>query len=119
MPLASGEQRVMKLRLLAITTAAMLLSACGAVKIAKINADPSHYRNRTVRVNGTVVTSVGIMNTGGYQVEDDTGKIFVVSRTGVPSRGSRVTVTGTVVNAAQVLGTPMGTAIREQSHEVK
>jgi hypothetical protein len=109
----------MKPRLLATAAAAMLLSACGAVKIARINADPSHYRNRTVRVTGTVVTSVGLMNTGGYQVEDDTGKIYVVSKTGVPSRGSHVTVTGTVISAAQVLGTPLGTTIREHSHQVR
>jgi hypothetical protein len=99
--------------------AALFLSACGTVKIARINADPSRYRNRTVRVTGNVVNSVGLLSTGGYQLEDDTGKIYVVSRAGVPSRGSHVTVTGTVVSGAEVLGTPVGTTIREQSHKLK
>lgn len=98
---------------------ALLLSACGAVKIGRINADPSRYRNQTVRVSGTVVNSVGALGTGGYQVEDGTGSIFVISRKGVPSRGSRVIVTGKVFPGAEVLGQSVGTAIREQSHTVK
>jgi hypothetical protein len=100
--------------------AMLLLSGCaGAVKIGRINADPSRYRNQMVRVSGTVVNSVGALGTGGYQVEDGTGSIFVISRKGVPSRGSRVTVTGKVFPGAEVLGQPVGTAIREQSHTVK
>jgi len=95
------------------------LSACGAVKIGRINADPSRYYNRTVRVDGTVVNSVGILGTGGYQLEDETGKIYVLSRTGVPSSGSRVSVTGSVIGGAQVLGRPLGTAIREEHHDVR
>lgn len=87
--------------------------------IARINADPSRFRNQTVRVTGNVVTSVGVLGTGGYQVEDGTGRIYVISRTGVPSRGSRVTVTGRVVPGAEVLGQSVGTTIRETHHSVK
>jgi hypothetical protein len=99
--------------------AALLFSACGPVKIGRINADPSRYRNQTVRVTGTVVNSVGLLGRGGYQVEDGTGSIYVISRSGVPSRGSRVTVTGKVFPGAEVLGQSVGTAIRERSHSVK
>jgi hypothetical protein len=99
--------------------AALLLTGCGTVTIARINADPSRFQNRTVHVSGTVVTSVGILGTGGYQVDDGTGKIIVISRSGVPSGGSHVEVTGAVVGGAQVLGTSVGTAIREQHHKVK
>src|SRR5690348_6065688 len=95
------------------------LSGCAGVTIARINADPSRYYNRTVRVEGTVVTSVGFLGTGGYQLDDGTGKIYVVSRTGVPSGGSRVEVTGTVVGGAQILGRTVGTAIREEHHTVR
>jgi hypothetical protein len=102
-----------------VAASAFILASCGSVKIASINADPSHFRNRTVNVTGTVVTSVGLMNTGGYQIDDGTGKIFVVSRAGVPSRGSKVTVTGVVAPGVEVLGQPVGTAIREKSHTVK
>jgi hypothetical protein len=74
----------------------VLLTGCGAVKIGRIHADLSRYQNRVVHVNGTVTNSVGVLGTGGYQLEDETGKIYVVSRSGVPSRGSRVKVTGVV-----------------------
>jgi hypothetical protein len=98
---------------------ALLLAGCGSVKIGRINADPSRYRNRTVSVSGTVTNSIGVLGTGGYQIEDDTGKIYVLSQSGVPSRGSRVKVTGTVSPGAQVLGASVGTVIRERSHRVK
>ena len=98
---------------------AILGSGCGSVKIGRITADPSRFRNQTVHVTGKVVTSVGVLGTGGYQIEDETGKIFVISRSGVPSRGSRVTVTGKVMPGAEVLGQAVGTAIREDRHQVK
>jgi hypothetical protein len=97
----------------------LLSMACAPVTIARINADPSRYYRKTIRVHGTVTTSVGLLGTGGYQIDDGTGKIFVLSRSGVPSSGSRVLVTGSVIGGAEVLGRPVGTAIREQSHKVK
>ena len=97
----------------------VLLTGCGAVKIGRINADPSRYQNRVVHVSGTVTNSVGVLGTGGYQLEDETGKIYVVSRSGVPSRGSRVKVTGVVSPGVQVLGQSLGVAIREERHTLK
>jgi hypothetical protein len=97
----------------------VFLSACGSIKIARINADPSRYANRTVTVTGKVVNSVGVLGTGGYQLEDNTGRIYVLSRSGVPSRGSVVKVTGPVSPGVQVLGNPVGVAIKEQQHRVK
>jgi hypothetical protein len=100
--------------------AAALLSACGTVKIARINADPSRYRNRDVRVEGSVTNSFGALGTGGYQVDDGTGRIYVLSTgSGVPSKGSRVAVNGTVMNGATVMGKSYGTAIREHNHRVR
>jgi hypothetical protein len=108
-----------KLTLAPALVAAALLSACGPVRIARITADPSRYQNRTVRVSGTVVTGVGILGKGGYQIDDGTGKLYVISTTGVPSKGARVTVTGSVIGGANILGTSVGTALREQHHKVK
>ncbi|MBV8731345.1 MAG: hypothetical protein JO336_16175 [Acidobacteriia bacterium] len=97
----------------------LILAGCAPVTVAHINQDPARFRNQVVHVNGTVVTSAGILGTGGYQIDDGTGRILVLSRAGVPASGSRVSVTGSVVNAAVVLGQPLGTAIREQSHKIK
>src|SRR3954466_9711835 len=97
----------------------LLLAGCGSVRIGRIPADPSRYANRTVSVRGTVTNSVGLLGTGGYQIEDETGKIYVISRRGVRSRGSRVSVTGVVSPGVQVLGNPLGVAIREERHRVR
>ncbi len=99
--------------------AALLLAACGSVKIGRINADPTRYQNKTVRVTGTVTQSMGVLSTGGYQIQDDSGKIYVISGTGVPSKGSTVTVKGRVQSGVNILGRAYGTAIREQSHSVQ
>ncbi len=109
----------MKQRWTVAALAAILLSACGTVKIGRINADPTRYRNRTVRVAGTVTNAVGILGTGGYQIQDETGRLYVLSTTGVPARGSRVTVTGNVISGANVMGHAIGTAVREQHHKVR
>ena len=109
----------MNRKLLTVLAGVVILAGCGSVKIGRINSDPSRYRNQTVHVTGTVVNSVGLLNTGGYQIEDGTGKIYVISRSGVPSRGSHVTVTGTVMPGSQILGNTVGAAIREESHRVK
>jgi len=102
-----------------MAAAALVLSACAPMTIGRITSDPSRFRNQTVHVSGTVTNSVGLMGKGGYQIEDQTGRIYVISGSGVPSRGSRVTVTGRVLPGAEVLGTAVGVAIREDSHKVK
>lgn len=104
---------------LCMAAIAIVLAGCAPMTIGRITADPSRFRNQTVRVSGTVTNSVGVMGKGGYQIEDPTGKIYVVSGSGVPSRGSRVTVKGRVLPGAEVLGTAVGVTIREESHTVK
>ena len=99
--------------------AVILLAGCAPVTIGRITADPSRYRNKSVTVEGTVTNSVGVMGKGGYQIDDGTGSIYVISGSGVPSRGSRVEVTGRVSPGVEVLGTPVGVAIREANHKLK
>ncbi len=97
----------------------LMLAGCGFIPIGRVTADPSRYMNRTVHVSGRVTNSFGILGTGGYQVEDRTGKIYVISGTGVPSKGAQVEVTGQVMNGIEVGGRPIGTAIRESHHRVR
>jgi hypothetical protein len=101
-----------------LVLAAGVLAGCAPMTIGRITADPSRYQNRSLRVTGTVTNSVGVMGKGGYQIEDSTGRIYVISGRGVPSRGSRVTVTGRVEPGVQMLGIPVGVTIREDSHKV-
>lgn len=99
--------------------AAMLLSACGSVKIGRLRAEPYRFQNRTVRVEGNVTKSVGAIVAGVYEVQDDTGKIYVLSNGGVPPKGSRVKLEGTLINGINVGSLSIGTAIRERNHRVK
>ncbi|HKZ69689.1 MAG TPA: hypothetical protein VJ020_06400 [Anaerolineales bacterium] len=109
-----------KARFLLLLAAGLVLTACeGVTKISEVKNDPSKFRNKTVRVMGTVTNSVGVLSTGGYEIEDDTGKIFVVSNQGVPARGAQVIVEGSVFSGAMVLGQAIGVAIRETKHQVR
>ena len=97
----------------------LLLSSCGYTKIGKITADPARFRNQTVRVEGRVTNSFGALSVGGYQIQDDTGKIFVLSNRGVPSSGAKVAVSGTVIEGVTVMGRSFGTTIQEHDHRVQ
>ena len=99
--------------------AAVLLTACEEAKISQIKADPNHYQNKTVVVDGTVTNSFGALIAGVYEVEDETGKIVVISNGGVPTKGARVAVKGKVMNGVTVMGRNYGTAIRESDHKVR
>jgi len=86
-----------------VTLRAVLLSAVLAVvasgcatSIRQVMADPSHYRNREVKVSGHVADSYSIVGRGAYRLEDDSGQLWVVSDRGVPRKGAHVTVRGTI-----------------------
>jgi hypothetical protein len=118
-----GRRRVsmsMRKRFITAILAGLMLTGCATTRIGRINADPSRYQNRDVRVEGNVVSSFGALGAGGYQIDDGTGKIYVISTgSGVPSKGSRVEVNGTVTGGATVFGKSYGTAIREHGHKVR
>ena len=99
--------------------AALLLSGCGSTKIGRILADPARYNSRNVSVEGRVTNVVGAFVAGLYEVEDETGKIYVLSSRGVPNKGVRVKVDGNVTPGLNVMGKSWGTTIRERGHKVK
>jgi len=106
-----------KASLLVICT--VVLSGCGTVRINRILADPARYHNRPVTVEGRVTSVAGALNMGVYQVDDGSGKIYVVSNRGVPARDARVKVEGMVTPGVNVMGMTMGTAITERGHRVR
>ena len=103
---------------------AVVLTGCGPTRIGRILAEPSRYQNRNVTVEGRVTTAYGAsipgLNIPGvYQVEDETGKILVLSTRGVPGKDARVQVKGTVTPGLNIGGRSLGTAIRERNHRVR
>ena len=94
--------------------ATLLLTACPSqTNISKINADPDRYRNKEIGIAGTVTDSYGVMGAGAYEIDDGTGKIWVATRRGVPSRGSRVGAKGYVHNGFSFGGRSYGTVLEE------
>lgn len=110
---------MMKRISLLIVPAALLLTGCGSTRIGRIIADPARYQNRNVTVEGRVTNVVGAFVAGVYEVQDESGKIYVLSSRGVPSKGARVQVKGNVTPGINVLGRSFGTTIRESDHKVR
>jgi hypothetical protein len=81
----------------------LVLMSAGAVgcatRINSVLADPSKYRNREVKVSGTVLDSYAIAGRGAYQLEDGTGRLWVITDRGVPRKGARVTARGVIREA--------------------
>ena len=82
-------------RVSAALLGAILITGCAArgVDIAELQNRPDKYDNKTVSVSGVVTSSFGIplVPFQLYKVDDGSGEITVVSRSGrAPRKGSRV-----------------------------
>ena len=92
----------------------LLLTACPSqTNIAKINANPDRYRNKEVGIAGRVTDSYGVLGAGAYEIDDGTGRIWVATRTGVPSRGARVGAKGYIHSGFSFAGRNFGTVLEE------
>jgi hypothetical protein len=81
---------------LAALAAAVLFSACEQKTIRQIMAEPDRYRNQDVGVVGNVVRSISVLGKGAYEIDDGTGRLWVVSAKGVPRTGAHVGVKGRI-----------------------
>ena len=99
---------------LVLLSGTLLLTACPSqTNIAKINSDPNRYRGKEVGIAGRVTDSYGVMGTGAYEIDDGTGKIWVATKRGVPSRGSRVGAKGYIHSGFSFAGRSFGTVLEE------
>ncbi len=110
----------------AILFTVLIVSGCEQKSINEIKADPSRYANREVTVAGTVVRSFSVLGRGAYEIDDGTGKLWVVSETGVPREGAKISVSGTIRDAYNLgsfikLPEPVssGLALIEKSHKAR
>lgn len=104
----------------AILTAALALTACpNKTTISQITADPGKYQNKEIGLIGTVTDSYGVLGNGVYEIDDGTGRIWVVTQRGVPSRGSRIGVSGRVYSGLQFGGRNYGLGLREENRKSK
>lgn len=104
----------------------LFVAACAAAPAAlaktdinKINADPGRYYDKKVTIEGTVTDSYGVLGQGAYEIDDGTGKIWVIAERAVPARGSRVQAKGRVINGFVYRGRNLAAALRETDRKAK
>lgn len=110
-----------KLVAIALTLLALgLLAGCPrGVQVHDLNNNPGKYFGKEVAVRGTVVTSFGALGIGAYEVDDGTGRIWVLSEGyGVPGKGAQLTVAGNFIQGASIAGRNFGLALR-QTHRAR
>jgi len=99
---------------LVLVSFTLLLTACPSqTTISKITRDPDHYRGKEVGIAGRVTDSYGAVGVGAYEIDDGTGRMWVATRRGVPSRGSHVGAKGYVRNGFSFNGRNYGTVMEE------
>jgi hypothetical protein len=105
---------------------ALAMSGCEQKTISEIKADPHRYADHDVSVVGNVTRSVSVLGMGAYEIEDGTGKLWIISKTGVPREGARAVVKGKIrdgYNLGSIVKLPeqisTGMVLIEESHNVK
>jgi hypothetical protein len=105
---------------LLLLTGTLLFTACpDRQSISKILGDPGRYENKEVGIAGTVTDSYGVLQMGAYELDDGTGKIWVVTRRGVPSRGAKIGAKGRVYTGFNLSGRNFGTVLEESDRRAK
>jgi hypothetical protein len=98
----------------------VLLTACPQqTSVNHINGDPARYRGKEVLIVGTVTNSYGALGPGAYELSDDTGKIWVLTERGVPTKGARVGAIGKYINGVVWGGRNYGSALQETDRKVQ
>lgn len=99
--------------------ALVLLTACDLDTIAQVKHDPFKFEKKEAHLGGLVTQSFSVLGYGFYEVEDTTGKIFVITRgKGVPGKGAKVEIRGRAINAFSISGVDYGTVINESKRKL-
>lgn len=114
----------MKRTLAVIVLSVLVAAGCAArgVRVAELKDQPTRYATRSVSVTGLVTSSWGIPMVPFqlYNVDDGSGEITVVSRSGrTPARGTRVQVRGKVNEVAVFGGRSIGLHLQEEDRKIK
>ena len=103
-----------------LLASAVFFTACPQqTTINRLNGDPARYRGKEVLVVGTVTNSFGALGQGAYELSDETGKLWVITQRGVPTRGARVGAVGKFIDGVKWGGRSFGSALEETDRKVK
>ena len=70
-------------------------------------------------VTKTYAVNLVIAEAGAYQVDDGTGKIWVITRNGVPREGAKVGLKGRVESGIRLGQEMIGAIIREEDRRTQ
>ena len=98
-----------------LIAATLLLAGCPErTTIEHINRSPGHYAGKEVTIAGRVSNSYGALGTGVFELQDETGRMWVFSeRYGVPGRDARLAVTGRIQQGFTFGGRNFAVVLRE------
>jgi hypothetical protein len=106
------------LKLSALIVVVLFLAACPAsTKTALIKSNPSKYKD--VKIMGTVTDTYSAAGANMYEIEDDTGRIWVVTNKVAPSVGSLAGIEGNVATNFSLAGREFGTVVQEKKRKIK
>ncbi len=76
----------------------LILSACShRVSVESINRDAGRFHDKEITVAGRVANSFGVADAGAFELDDGTGRLWVLSEThDLPAHNSSVAVTGRI-----------------------
>ena len=114
----------MKQTLAVIVLTALVAAGCAArgVRVAELKDQPGKYGTKSVSVTGVVTSSWGIplMPFQLYNIDDGSGEITVLSRTGgALTKGTRVQVKGKINQFANFGGRSVGLHIQEEDRKIR
>jgi hypothetical protein len=91
-----------------------LLSACSHhASIESINRDPGQFRGKEITVAGRVVNSFATADAGAFELDDGTGRLWVLRNNNLPAHNSSVTVTGRIEQGFSFAGRTFIVILRE------
>lgn len=99
----------------AVCLLAVVLVACPQrIKIGDLTSNAGRYAGKEVTIVGTVGSSFGLLGPGAFELDDGTGRIWVLSESfGVPSKAARVAITGRVSQGLNVGGRSFAVVLRQ------
>ncbi|MEN6371573.1 MAG: hypothetical protein ABFD64_06110 [Armatimonadota bacterium] len=104
----------------------IMVSGCknnDRTKISSILNAPGKYVDHKVIVAGEVTKCYGvdllITEAGAYQLDDGTGKIWIITKNGVPREGAKVGLKGTVSSGFKLGRDVFGAVIQETERRTR
>ena len=106
------------LKLSGLIVMVLFFTACPATtKTALIKSTPSKYKD--VKIVGRVTDTYSAAGGSMYEIEDEAGRIWVVTNRVTPALSLLVAVQGTVATGFSLGGRDFGTVVQEKKRMIK